>query len=815
MKVFFLSLFFLISSFVFSQQTIAGKSYVMNEKKDYSFLDEVLKNKRIVLLGEQTHGDGATFDEKVNIIKHLNQRQGFSTVVFESGLYENYKACKLYAAKKAKSSIYNESIYPIWSNTQSFQNLLEFMDRRTILKDTIKIIGFDSQEGGSIFKQYFMGDLKVTFQDHQIAVPEGAFALIEKAFVTKDLKNFATNKKDSVDLYQQYDLILNSFKNIHSPSLDEKMMQQVFRSQIAQVDFEIKKLQKQKIAVQNPRDSQMAKNLIFLSELYPREKLICWGASYHFANNIKDFEYTDTTESYLKKQIELEKRFVDESVVKIESVKLLKKALPMGEILKVHFKNKLYSIAFTSYEGNYGIIGTTNYPFFDPPANSIEQKLINNGNDMVFLDFDKKDVGSYYCSALGNMPLKTKWNQVFDGLIFIRKSYPPKPITSDKKSGNNMLESFSVLGNIKDKNSNKAIANADVYLLNSNKSVVANNEGGFQFNVPRSSFNGKLVVSALGYYSDTIAVSKLENTKNEIIQIRLRKFDEGAILLQGMVVKGAQKNIKSLSAEKIVKNATKRILENYYQAPYNQKFFFRARTRENELVAFNEEAVLDTYSRNGFKGSNDAASNFYGELLQFRNTTKNPSKGNWTGIGYLGVVVFRNIILSQANVLYKTSSFDLKKEGVVMYDNRKVYVLSFVNKAPDVFTTGFGNPPPKYATGMIYIDAISFAVLKFEHYVVMHPELPNDNEGIIIESTHKITETFKLVDDKYFLNYCNEIVENKYLSKSDKKYLKESSTSYDLMSLNINTQNVKVIRRPIDRLKLGVELDEDPGILER
>ncbi|MNU07281.1 hypothetical protein D3C72_2528010 [compost metagenome] len=35
-------------------------------------------------------------------------------------------------------------------------------------------------------------------------------------------------------------------------------------------------------------------------------------------------------------------------------------------------------------------------------------------------------------------------------------------------------------------------------------------------------------------------------------------------------------------------------------------------------------------------------------------------------------------------------------------------------------------------------------------------------------------------------------------------------TSYDMMSLDINTTNVEKINRQIDRLKLGVIVKEDP-----
>jgi hypothetical protein len=40
--------------------------------------------------------------------------------------------------------------------------------------------------------------------------------------------------------------------------------------------------------------------------------------------------------------------------------------------------------------------------------------------------------------------------------------------------------------------------------------------------------------------------------------------------------------------------------------------------------------------------------------------------------------------------------------------------------------------------------------------------------------------------------------------------LSESKSNYDLMSVDIETNEVEAITRHIDRLKLGVELKEDP-----
>jgi hypothetical protein len=810
MKIFVIC-FFIISPYITFSQSIGAKSYVINNLNDYSFLGEVLKGKRVVLLGEQTHGDGATFDEKVTIVKHLSNKLGFNTIVFESGLYENYKAWKLYSTKKANSSIYNGSVYSLWSNTQSFQRLLDHVDRRAVLRDTLKIIGFDCQEKGPLFEKYYMTDLKKTFQDHQITIEENTYAVVEKAFITKDLKGVATNKKDSLDLNQQYDLILGSFQKMHSLSKEDKMIKQVFLSQMAQVDFEIKIMQKQKIVAQNPRDLQMAKNLIFLTELYPNEKMICWGASYHFSNRIKDFEYTDTTESYLKNQIALENEVSKNSDSTLEDMKSLKDAVPMGEILKNHFKDKIYSLAFSSYEGEYGIVGDNPFLILSPPLNSIEKKLVEDNNIKVFLDFDKKDMRSYYCSALGNMPIKANWNSIFDGLLFIKTSYSPTFCAyKSTDASDSDSQTFTISGIIKDSESDKFIPNADIYLVNCNRSVVANGKGTFQFNIPRSSFNDKLVIDAMGYYSDTLTVSQLERVKNTLLQIKLKKETDVDFSLSEVVVLSAKKKMNSLSAKAILKKAKENIKENYCQLPFNQKFFFRAQTIKDNTLTINEEASINTYSPNGIVVSKDAASNYFGEILQYRNTGNKTSNENWKGIGYLGVIIFRNILLSNQNVLYKTHSFDLKKEKIVEYSGKSVYVISFTNNAPDVFSTGFGNPPPKSAIGYIYIDATSFAVLKFEHYVVLHLDRPNDDENVIIESTNKITETFKLVDGKYFINYCNVKVESKYLTKKDKKLLSQSNTNYDLMSVDINSNNVEIITRPIDRLKLGIELKDDP-----
>src|SRR5690606_2420786 len=110
----------------------------------------------------------------------------------------------------------------------------------------------------------------------------------------------------------------------------------------ADIDFEIREIQNQKITVQNPRDAQMSKNLLFLQELYPDEKFICWGASYHFAQTLSSVAVNGTTTEYLKKQIKVEEQLLGHSESSLSDIDDLHKGVPMGQHLKERLGSKVF-----------------------------------------------------------------------------------------------------------------------------------------------------------------------------------------------------------------------------------------------------------------------------------------------------------------------------------------------------------------------------------------------------------------------------------------------------------------------------------------
>ena len=123
----------------------------------------------------------------------------------------------------------------------------------------------------------------------------------------------------------------------------------------------------------------MAENFIFLQSQFPNEKIIGWGASYHFANELNNFEYTATTEKQITKLHNLTKKLASHSDLTLEEeisgVQELEYAIPMGKLLKEHYGKELYSIGFTSYNGNYLGSHDVEFPVLPPPKNSIESVL--------------------------------------------------------------------------------------------------------------------------------------------------------------------------------------------------------------------------------------------------------------------------------------------------------------------------------------------------------------------------------------------------------------------------------------------------------
>ena len=95
---------------------------------DLQPLKETLAHARIVLLGEQSHGGGTTYEAKVRLIKFLHQEMGFEVMAFESGLYDCAKIKQQIDAGKPMGQAVLNSMFYMYATSNEVQPLFHYMD---------------------------------------------------------------------------------------------------------------------------------------------------------------------------------------------------------------------------------------------------------------------------------------------------------------------------------------------------------------------------------------------------------------------------------------------------------------------------------------------------------------------------------------------------------------------------------------------------------------------------------------------------------------------------------------------------------------
>lgn len=316
----------------------------------FSFLDEHLEGKKIVALGESTHGIGDYYQLKAELVQYLYEELGFEILALEGGMGDINLAWMEIEGLSSKE-LRNKTAFGNFQ-CKEIEPLFDLIKEKSAGKRPLIYTGFDCQTSSSFFRNRIdsilqMGDEKLV---EKFDAAFDAYFKIFPAAYESDSTIFITHR----DVFLKgvgaaMNFIAESEDRIHARfNFSEQQMKIITRSleslwKSMDIKYSERFTEENHFAGIVLRDQLMFENLIWLlEEFYPDKKVIIWGHNGH-----------------------IQKGKVGNSNTKW-----------MGQLLKETYGDSYYSLGIFAYKGNfYNSWTKESFPFENADSTFIEYRL--------------------------------------------------------------------------------------------------------------------------------------------------------------------------------------------------------------------------------------------------------------------------------------------------------------------------------------------------------------------------------------------------------------------------------------------------------
>lgn len=368
---------------------------------DLNVLSKAIGDSRIVMLGEQDHGDAITYLAKARIIEYLHDSLGFNILAFESDFYSLNQGWKNVTNSKISISDYiKQNIYPVWTLCQECSNVFNYIKSQFEENNKLIITGFDNDMLGTYSQLHFKNEIIDFLNSTDISfIKDRSY---KNTFIPYIDSIWRYIKEGSInEIEEDHIKITDSLSNIILNELRKRNFDTTFEY-VALENFQsnckylILLKQNKIIDAISLRDKQMSQNLLWiLQHKYPNQKIIIWAANSHIMRNLIDTTYPFSMAYYISRESD--------------------------------FAGKMYIMGFTDYSGSAGRIYSKPYNISLSRKASLESWVNEKGYDYAFIDFKNskklKNV-SFMMRGQDHFQTGAKWMSIFDGIFYIKKIRP-------------------------------------------------------------------------------------------------------------------------------------------------------------------------------------------------------------------------------------------------------------------------------------------------------------------------------------------------------------------------------------------------------